>query len=168
MNRIIQALNFLGVVVLIGLCVAQWRQDGRLNRRVIDLEQTRLDLLSQVSARDQRIKEDAQDLDDFRRRVALAEGQLTDLQTKLTAKSQQCDQLAADRKLLLTQRDQLKAALSTWIAAVAARDAALKHAGDELKKLAADRDGLVQQYNDLANKYNVVVKQLNDERAAKQ
>jgi chromosome segregation ATPase len=165
MNRVMQIVNCLGVLALAVLCGTQWRVNGDLNRQVSALERTRIDLTAQVAQRDQRIREDAADLDDFRNRLTMAEGQLLDLQRKVNVLSAQCDRLTADRKLLLAQRDQLLAALETWKAAVAARDAALKSAGDELKKVVAERDQAVGQFNDLADKYNAVVKQLNDERS---
>jgi chromosome segregation ATPase len=77
----------------------------------------------------------------------------------------QNEQLAADRKLLLAQRDQLTAALNTWKAAVAARDAALKQAGEDIQKIADERNEAVRRFNDLADKYNAVVKEINGERA---
>ena len=62
-------------------------------------------------------------------------------------------------------RDELKGALEKWIVAVAARDAALKQANEQIAKVVADRNTAVMQFNDLARKYNGIVKELNDERA---
>ena len=72
MNRPMQAINFLGVLALAVLCAVQWRIDGNLHTQVNDLEMANLDLTSQVAQRDERIKQDADDLDDFRRRLTLA------------------------------------------------------------------------------------------------
>ncbi len=165
MNRFLQIFNFLGVIALTWLCCAQWRTNGDLNRQVSDLERQRIDLTAQLAQRDKRIKEDAADLDDFRARLTMAEGQLRDQQIKLNAAISENERLAAERKQLLGQRDQLTAALESWKAAVAAREEALKKAAEEVATLVAQRNEAVQKFNDLANKFNAVVDQLNSERA---
>jgi hypothetical protein len=43
------------------------------------------------------------------------------------------------------------------MAAVAARDAALKQAGDQIRRLSSERNDAVQKFNDLAGKYNALV-----------
>jgi chromosome segregation ATPase len=93
-------------------------------------------------------------LADVRQRLSLAEVDLKDAQDKLAASEQQCNGLIA-------QRDQLKTTLDKWEAAIADRDRALKQAGDQIQTLTADRNQAVQKFNDLADKYNAVVKQLN-------
>ena len=168
MNRFLQVLNLLGILALAGLCVVQWRTNSRLASDVLNLELTRRRLTAHVAEQDRRIADDTADLDDFRRRVALAESELKDLQRKLTTVTDQRDQLAIQCKQLLAQRDQLKSAIDAYAAAVTARDKVIAHEADELKKLAADRDQVVKQFNDLADKYNAVVKQLNDERSRQQ
>jgi chromosome segregation ATPase len=165
MNRFVQAVNLLGVLALAALCAVQWRVDGQLHSQINDLEKTNQDLTSQVAQRDERIRQDADDLDDFRRRLTLAESQLADQERKLTALSLQCQQLTADRTDLLKQRDQLVAALQTWKAAVTERDDAIRRIGDELKTTGANRDQIVAKYNDLVNQYNAVVNELNNARA---
>ena len=48
------------------------------------------------------------------------------------------------------------------MAAVAQRDQALKQASSEFQKVANERNDAILKFNDLAGKYNAVVKQLND------
>jgi chromosome segregation ATPase len=151
MIRFLTAMNLLGVLALAALCASQWRTNNRLESQVGALEQTRAELTANLAGRDERIKEDSADLDDFRRRTSLAETELLDQQKKLNA--------------AITERDQLKAALQTWMAAVAQCDEAIKKASDEIKSIAAERDKVTKEFNDLAVKYNDVVKQLNDARS---
>jgi len=165
MNRAFQIINFLGVVALAVLCAAQWRVNSDLNRQISDLERQRIDLTTQLALRDKRIREDTADLDDFRTRLTMAEGQLRDLQIKLNTAKFQNQQLTAERTQLIAQRDQLTTALDSWKAAVAARDQAIKQAGDDIKKVVDQRNEAVQKFNDLADKYNAVVKEINNERA---
>ena len=165
MNRALQVLNFLGVVALALLCGVQWRINRRLNLEVDRLERIRLEQVSQLTERDSTIKGYVVDLDDFRTRLTLAESQLKDLDEKLRVMTRERNQMATEVGTLAAQRDQLKASLAQWRAAVAERDAALKLSGEQLHKLTADRNEAVVKFNDLAEKYNAIVKELEKARS---
>ena len=49
MNRMLQWVNFLGVLVLAGLCVVQWKVNRRLNLETADLERVRIAQDAKVS-----------------------------------------------------------------------------------------------------------------------
>jgi chromosome segregation ATPase len=134
-------LNFVGVIALAILCSFQWQTNSRLNLEAQSLQKTTLEQAAKIDEQDRTIKNDAADLDDLRSRLSLAESALADDEASLK---------------------QLKAALDKWIAAVAQRDQALKQAGAQIQKLANERNDAILKFNDLAGKYNVVVKQLND------
>ena len=140
MNRSLQFLNFAGILALTVLCCFQWRTNRQLNLRAIDLEKTRLVQSAKIVEQDKTIKGYVADLDDFRKRLELAESALKEVEDKLS--------------VITTERDQLKAALDKWIAAVAQRD-------EQLQKLATERNDAVAKFNDLANKNNAAVKELN-------
>ena len=144
MNRVLQTANFLGLCAVAILCAIQWQSIAR-----IDVDRDRLELVRQSQAKqiDQQAKtisDQASDLEDFRKRLTLAEDQLKDLQQKLN------DAIA--------ERDQLREALPKWKAAVASRDAAIKKASMEIESLANQRDSAIAQFNDVAVKYNNLVK----------
>jgi chromosome segregation ATPase len=139
-SRTLQVLNLLGVLAMAGLCVVQWQTNSRLGEDVTNLELTRRQLTAHIAEQDQRIAEDAADLDDFRQRLMLAESEMKDLQAKLTT--------------VTMQRDQLKAAVDAYAAAVAERDKAIALQSADIKKLITERDQLAAQYNDLAKKFN--------------
>ena len=168
MNRALQVLNFLGVVALALLCGVQWRINRRLNLEVDRLERIRLEQVSQLTERDSTIKGYVADLDDFRTRLTLAESQLKDLDEKLRVMTRERNRMATEVETLATQRDQLKASLAQWQAAVAERDTALKTANEQIQKLTADRNEAVTKFNDLAGKYNAIVKDLDKARAKQQ
>ena len=168
MNRALQVLNFLGVVALALLCGVQWRINRRLNLDVDRLERIRLEQVSQLTERDSTIKGYVADLDDFRTRLTLAEFQLKELDEKLRVMTRERNRMATEVETLAAQRDQLKASLAQWQAAVAERDTALKTAGDQIQKLTADRNEAVTKFNDLAGKYNAIVKDLDKARAKQQ
>jgi chromosome segregation ATPase len=141
-------LNFVGVIALAILCSFQWQTNSRLNLETQSLEKTKLEQAATIDQQDRTIKNDAADLDDLRMRLSLSETALAE----------------ADQKVATDEAElkQLKAALDKWVAAVAQRDQALKQAGSEIQKVANERNDAILKFNDLAGKYNAVVKQLND------
>jgi chromosome segregation ATPase len=155
MNRLMTSLNFVGVLVLTVLCIIQWQANSQFNAQLNRANQTRLDQAAKLVEQEATLNQNATDLADVRQRLSLAEVDLKDAQDKLAASEQQCNGLIA-------QRDQLKTTLDKWEAAIADRDRALKQAGDQIQTLTADRNQAVQKFNDLADKYNAVVKQLNN------
>jgi chromosome segregation ATPase len=165
MSRFLQWFNLLGILILAVLLAVQWQKNRQLNLDVEALEKTRLEQLQKIAERDNTIAGYVADLDDFRRRLTMSESQLKELDDKLSAMIRERNGLAAQREQLIAQRDQLKATLDKWIAAVAARDAAIKQAGEQVEKLTATRNEAVEKFNDLAGKYNVLVKDLNEARA---
>jgi chromosome segregation ATPase len=147
MTRIISLSNLAGILVLAILCAAQWKSDSDLNHEVDHLRQLSADQSAKIDDQNKSLKQDAADLDDLRQRLGISQDALKDTQDKLTAAT--------------AERDQLKAAVDKWTAAVASRDDAIKEANTQIQKLTADRDDAVKKFNDLADKYNDVVKQLN-------
>jgi len=147
MMRIITGSNLVGVLILAVLCAVQWKSDSDLNHEVDRLRQLSADQSAKIDDQEKSLKQDAADLDDLRQRLAVSEDALKDAKDKLTAAT--------------AERDQLKAAVDKWTAAVATRDDAIKQADAQIQKLTADRDDAVKKFNDLADKYNDVVKQLN-------
>jgi chromosome segregation ATPase len=147
MMRIFSSANLAGVLILAIVCAVQWKSDSDLSHEVDRLQQLSADQSAKIDDQDKSLKQDAADLDDLRQRLAASQDALKDTQDKLTAAT--------------AERDQLKAAVDKWTAAVASRDDAIKQANAQIQKLSADRDDAVKKFNDLADKYNDVVKQLN-------
>jgi chromosome segregation ATPase len=155
MNRLMTYLNFVGVLVLTVLCMIQWQANSQFNAQLSRAKQTRLDQAAKLVEQEATLNQNATDLADVRQRLSLAGADLKDAQDKLAASEQQ-------RNGLVAQRDQLKSTLDKWESAIADRDRVLKQAGDQIQTLTADRNQAVQKFNDLADKYNAVVKQLNN------
>ncbi len=145
--------NFVGVVAMAILCGFQWQIDTRLNLEAQALGKTRLQQAATIDQQDRTIKNDAADMDDLRSRLSLAESALAEAQQKI-----------ADDQ---AQIKQLKIALDKWIAAVAQRDQALKQAGEQIQKLATERNDAILKFNDLAGKYTALVKQFNDAQSGR-
>ena len=78
-----------------------------------------------------------------------------------TALALRVTELEAQLAAVTRERDQLRATLDKWVAAVTERDAALKQADKEIQALVSERDGAVAKFNELAGKYNSLVKDWN-------
>lgn len=168
MNRILTAVNFLGVLAVAGLCIVQWQTNSQLNQDVQTLHNTEVQQSAKIDDQDKAIKQGMSDLDDLRQRLSASDTATKDTQAKLDAMTQQRDQAAAQRDQVTAERDQLKneqvqmkSALDKWSAAVSERDDVIKQAAQRLQKATDDRNQAVQKYNDLAEKYNAAVKELN-------
>jgi chromosome segregation ATPase len=144
MNRILAILNLLGVLIVAAICGVQWNTNSRLEHQVQSLQKTSADQAAKIDDQAQTIKDDAADISDFHDRLSLAESQLIDTKDKLA-------QRVAEVNLLQNN-------LKKWMQAVADRDAALKQAAAQIQSLAAQRNDAIQKFNDLAGKYNALVK----------
>jgi chromosome segregation ATPase len=142
MNRFFLIFNFLGVAVLCVLCAAQWQTNSRLENNVERLDKTRIKQSAKIAEQATTLKDDAADLNDLRQRLSMSESELKDA--------------VAERDRFAAEGRQLKAALDKWMAAVAARDAALRQAGDQIQRLSNERNDAVRKFNDLAEKYNAL------------
>jgi chromosome segregation ATPase len=126
MNRIIQNLNLVGILAIAVLSATQWRDIERL-------DQTRIAQSAKINEQQTTLKQTTSDLGDTRQRLSISESSLQETKTTLATTT--------------FERDQLKANLQKWTAAVAARDAAIQ-------KLSAERNDAVKKFNDLVTKYN--------------
>lgn len=158
MNRTLQVLNLLGVLALAVLCVVQWRANRAVNLEAAGLEKVRLDQAAKLTELEKSLKGQAADLDSFREQLGKTHESLRAAEAKIATLERDARQLAAER-------DQLKTAVEKWADAVAVRDARLAELDQQLRQLATDRNDAVQKFNDLAGKYNAVVKDLNEARA---
>ncbi|MGA2443708.1 MAG: hypothetical protein ABSH08_22365 [Tepidisphaeraceae bacterium] len=142
MNRLLSIFNCLGVGVLAVLCAIQWQANSRLENNLEQLDKTRIEQSTKIAQQESTLKDDAADLEDLRQRLSMSESEL--------------EKAVADGT-------QLKATLAKWMAAVKERDAAIKQAGERIQKLAGERNRAIQKFNDLADKYNSLVKQMGGE-----
>ena len=164
--RVVQVLNLLGVLALAVLCSMQWKENRQLNLQINSLEITRIQQEAKINDQAATIKADAADLDELRTRLTIAEATVKSDLLTISSLKHDLAMSQLDRRQLAGERDALKDALDKWRSAVAARDAALKDADQHLRQLIDDRNAAVLKFNDLAEKYNTLVKKLDAERAA--
>ncbi|MDB5358016.1 MAG: hypothetical protein JWN24_4469 [Phycisphaerales bacterium] len=157
MIRFLQWFNLAGVVALAVLCSFQWKANRKASLELIALDGVRLAQASKIVEQDAAIKGYAEDNEDLRDRLSHAESSLDETMRKLAVAT-------VEVKKLTVERDELKTALDTWKAAVAERDAALKQAREQMEKLGKERNEAVTKFNDLAAKYNGIVKEVNESR----
>jgi chromosome segregation ATPase len=157
MNRFLQYFNLLGVVALAALCAVQWQANRRVNLESSALEKTRLEQTAKIVEGEKALHGVQADLDGFRGQLSRASTSLQEASDKLRVAERQVADLTAER-------DQLRVSVTNWSAAVTARDERLKANAEQLQKLATERNDSVTKFNELAGKYNSVVKDLNELR----
>jgi len=122
----------------------QWRGNGRLQNDVIALEKTRMEQATKIDEQAKAIKGYLADLDELRERLRISEAALREAETKLAKMTDERDQLVAERDGLRADQEQLKATLAKWVEAVKARDELVKQAGEQVHKLAEERNEAVR------------------------
>ncbi|MDR3405061.1 MAG: hypothetical protein P4L99_21345 [Chthoniobacter sp.] len=136
------------------LSAVQWQANRSIQLNVVSLQRAQMAQAAKLAEREQKIKDSAADLDSFRERVTQLDTALKEAESKLPGQP-------ADNG----QQDQLKKSVDEWTAAVAARDEQIKKANGQLESVAVERNAAVSKFNELAGKYNAVLKELNEARA---
>ena len=154
MKRWLEIANLVGVVLIAGLCVAQWGVNRALHLRGIENERVGAEQEAKIAELDKTITGYTADLDDFRKQIAVEADGRERAEEKLTKTEAARAKVAADRDQVQAAYDNVTATVKKWEAAVAARDQTIRQANELAQKLAADRNTAVTKYNDLVAKYN--------------
>lgn len=149
MNRRLAQFNLVGVILLLLLCVWQWRENGRLNREADLLIRHQLEQTRKIQSLERKAAGQAEDLDAFRGKL----DRQRENERKLRTAEKQSLQLTMER-------DKLKAGLSNWTDAATISDLRLGQANARIEKLGADLNTAILKFNQLTTNYNSVVTQL--------
>jgi chromosome segregation ATPase len=155
MNRKLQFVNLFGVMILVGLCVFQWRQNRALNLGLNDLEKTRQAQEQKLGEQDKVMRGLADDLARFKEQFTSAKGELTETREKLGVAERTLAQVS-------TERDQLQINLTNWMNAVTERDAKLKEANERITEVVGRLNESVAKFNQLVTNHNDVVVRYNE------
>src|SRR5271154_2025042 len=98
MSRLLQYVNFVGVVALAVLCFVQWKENSQVNKEAVDLEIKSQEQAGKIADQDKMLKGNAADLDDFRQRLSKSESALKDSELKLAAAIAEKNQLVKDHE----------------------------------------------------------------------
>ena len=156
MTRWLQGFNLFGVLALALLCGFQWQRNRRVSLEVEALTKVGGEQAAKLKEHDRAVKGCTADLESFRAQVASSQATLQQTEAQSSAAARTIAQVS-------NERDQLKASVASWSAAVASRDEQLKQVGERLRRAAEERNELVVKWNGLGEKYNALVKDL-DER----
>ena len=154
----LNCVNLAGVLLLAGLCVAQWRRDRELNLEVNQLQQARHEQAARLAELEASLQSANADLAQFKERLGRSETDLKDAH-------RQRQRAESDVRELAAERDQLKGSVTNWAAALRARDERLQEAGAQARRLSDDLLAAISRFNTLATSHNAVVKELNELRA---
>jgi chromosome segregation ATPase len=155
MSRLLHWFNLLGVLVVATLCILQWHTNRRLNLDLNRRKQLGLEQAAKLEAQARTSAGQSSDLASLQTHLARVNDDLRNTATSLAVAERRVTQLASER-------DQLKSTVTHWAAAVAARDERLKEAASQSKALAAERNDLVNKFNELAAQHNKLVKEWNE------
>lgn len=168
MGKSLTFFNFTLVLILGGVCVAQWSRERDYGARLRTLQQTSDKQSDRLSVQADDLRRVNEDLDGFKQTIA-------------TLKSQTDEQVAAirDQKAkiftLEREKDGLNKQLVNWQRAVEEHKAAIAARDENIHTLLGQRDQIlaankdaaekanhaILAYNDLAAKYEDVVKRYN-------
>lgn len=158
MNRALGWINLVGVLVLSGLCGAQWRNNRRLNHEVVALEKVRLAQKETLASQVRDLQGAQADLERFREQLTLSAKVAQEAREAAKTLESQVPRLTAER-------DRLQEAMTHWTAAVQLRDVRLSEADAQIHSLAKERNAVVERFNELAARHEKLVAELNAERA---
>ncbi len=151
-------LNLVGVLCLVGLCLAQWGRDRELN---LELNRLRREAYSQSSRLEEQAKssrEQTADLGELKNHFESAALEKALLREKLRTAERDLHRLAEER-------DQFQNSVTQWIRAVVTRDERLKEAAAQIRQGEQELTVSIHKFNTLASNHNGVVKDLNELRS---
>ncbi|HUJ71020.1 MAG TPA: hypothetical protein VLZ30_02170 [Verrucomicrobiae bacterium] len=151
MNDRLKYVNLFGVLVLTALCIVQWQRDRRLNLEISRLDQVRLQQAAKIDEQASALKGLNEDLGQLKTSLATEQSLRSQAEQKLGPLEEANAQVTAER-------DQLKAAITNWVNAVALRDERMKQANARIEQLAADLNASIAKYNELVTNHNAAVK----------
>lgn len=167
MNRRLQFVNLIGVLVLALVCVLQWRRDRALNLELNRNEKTRLEQQGKLAEQEKNLRGLTDDL-------ALFKEQLGRAQAEGGEDRKQLAKLERENQLLAAVRDQLQENVTNWSNAVSTRDQLIAGANeniqtlnDRTRALTEQLNASIQKLNELATNYNAAVGELNAARRAR-
>lgn len=159
MNRVLQYLNTAGIVVLIAICLWQWRGLRDDQKQLTALDQAHRELTTKFEEQSLVLKGKAADLEDFRGRLEKSSNDLAETRTQLEK-----SQLRAER--LDQEKTQLLENISIWKAATEQRDARIQEANTRIVELSDRLNESIKKFNGLVTDYNDMVGKLNTANAS--
>lgn len=158
MSRRLQFVNLVGVLVLVAICLLQWRRDRALNHEFNQNEKIRLEQQEKITGQEKQLRGLTDDLTGLKEHLRRTQDELVEQRKKSQT-------LERDQLQLTTEHAALQESLTNWMAAVMLRDERLSNANERIRDLAEQLEASVLKFNELATNYNSVVKDLNEARA---
>lgn len=153
--KALHLFNSIGILVVAGLCLVQWRVDQRLTGELADLGKSRSEQDALIAEQTGQLERLRADLAGVQERFAGTSGRIEKAEGQLSDATRQV-------RLLTLERDQLKDSITNWMSAVTQRDERIKEGNTQIRKLADDLTASVNKFNSLATNYNATVQQLNE------
>jgi len=159
--KLVSYINMIGVLALATLCAWQWQANRRANLLAVSLDKTRQEQVQTMAEQGRSIKGYMSDLDQLRSRLDQSDKALREAEDKVVTLTSQRDTAQAQSKQACAELSKLKEVLDKWMAALKQRDESMTMANQEILRLARERNDATAKFNDLATKYNALVKDWN-------
>jgi peptidoglycan hydrolase CwlO-like protein len=159
MNRRLQLANLVGVLILVLICLLQWRRDRALNLALNQNEKVRLEQREKIAAQEKQLQGLTDDLAGIKEHLVRTQEDLAEQRKRSQTLERDNVQLTADRAAL-------QESITNWTNAVIERDAKLQEANARIRDLAEQLNASVLKFNELVTNYNDTVKVLERLRAA--
>lgn len=153
--KALHLFNTIAILVLAGLCVAQWQSDQKLGGEITALTAKRREQETLITDQTSQLERLRSEFGAMQAKLSTNNARLEKTETDLIDARKQV-------RLLTMERDQLKDTVTNWMAAVTVRDERIKEGNAQIRKLADDLTASVLKFNELATNYNATVRQLNE------
>ena len=142
--KILNGINFTGLLVLSGLCFQQWNKEITYRDQIIDRNEQVIALKDNVAKLETEKEKQKEIISEFRKNV-------TELKATLEKRENKIEALTAKVNSLEGMNAQLKKAVEEWAEAVRKRDQELQRAVEIDKEKNAQIDQLVEVNKELKN-----------------
>lgn len=151
MKKFISIFNLLGFILIIGLCITQWVETGKIRHRRDELDKLTVDLGKKLAATESELKTSNDTVEEFRKRIGVMEGDNARLVKELKDSELRVANLTGEAARMEKQ-------LAAWKTAVEERDKVIAQQNEAITAHIAARNEATEKFNDLVSKYNELAK----------
>lgn len=151
MKKFISLFNIIGFILIIGLCVTQWVETGKIRHRRDELDKLSVDLGKKLAGTESALKTANDTVEEFRKRIEVLEGDNARLAKELKDSELRVVRLTGEVARLEKQ-------VAAWKTAVDERDKVIVEQNKAINEQIAARNEATEKFNDLVGKYNELAK----------
>ena len=151
MKKLVSIFNIIGFILIIGLCITQWVETGKIRHRRDELDRITVDLGKKLAGTESALKTSNDTVEEFRKRIEVLEGDNARLAKNLKDSELRVANLTGEVARLEKQ-------LAAWKTAVDDRDKVIAQQNEAITGHIAARNEATEKFNGLVTKYNELAK----------